>query len=172
MFTEFFLQKKLKEELEKIFKEDCFPDKNGEMVQLNIYEQFLPVKKAEYTDESQEELESGIQEDHIMDETPFPYILIILPDGNQNTRNKPGKTNVILYIGLLDKGEIRDGYEWLLNIIQKICERFQKNAFVGNYKCGDEILWELSTQDEHPYYHGAVAMEFETQAIVKEDRYC
>lgn len=173
MFTAFFLQKKLKEELEKMFEEDRFPDKTGNKVKLNIYEQFLPVRKAEYTEKSQEELESGIQGDDTLDEKPFPYILVILPDGVQNTRNKPGRINVILYISLMDKkDENRAGYEWLLHIIQKICERFQKNVYLGNYKCGDEILFELSVQDEHPCYSGAVVMEFETPAIVKEDRYC
>lgn len=172
MFTAFYLQEKLKEEIERIFKDDRFPDKNGELASLNVFKQFLPINDTEYTEESQEELEKGILDEEIMGKTPFPYILVILPDGIQNTKNKPGKTNVIVYIGIADKDNKRAGYEWLLNIIQKICERFQKNICLGNYRCGEEIQWELSGLDEHPFYFGALAMEFKTPAIEKEDNYC
>lgn len=172
MFTTFCLQEELKKELEKIFGDERFPGKDGKMINLNVFKQFLPVRDVEYTEESQEELEKGISDWENIDKTPFPYIIVIFPDGVQNTRNKPGKVNVILYLGIVDTDENRAGYEHLLHIIQKICERFSENTRLGNYQCGEEILWELSEKDEHPYYFGAVAMEFKTPTIKKEDKYC
>lgn len=172
MFTTFFLQDLLKKELEEIFKEDRFKDKNGEMVKLNIFKQFLPVQDTKYTGESQEELESSLSDMDNVDETSFPYIIVLFTDGKHNTRNKKGKVNVILCVGIIDKDEKRDGYEWVLHIIQKIGERFQKNFCLGNYLCGEEIQWELSGLDEHPFYLGAIGMEFETRKIEKEDKYC
>ncbi len=172
MFTTFFLQENLKKELEEMFSNEHFKDKDGNMVSPSVYKQFLPVRDAKYTEESQEELESGLQGMDIVDEISAPFIVVILPDGTQNTRNKPGKVNVILYLGIVDKDENRAGYESLLHIIQKICERFSENTRLGKYQCGEEILWQISEKDEHPYYYGVVVMEFETPAIVKEDRYC
>lgn len=171
MFTEFFLQEKLEDELKKIFKEDRFPSRGGEMTGLSVYGQFLPITDAGQEEASQEELENGLPNERV-EEIPVPYIQVILPDGKVNTANKPGTTNVLLYLCAYDNGKEREGYQYILNMIHRICERFQKNSAMGKYRCGEEILWELSEYDDHPYYFGAVAMEFQIPAIVKEDRYC
>lgn len=171
MFTEFFLQEKLKKELEEMFKEDRFPGKDGKMTGLSVYGQFLPITDAAQMEVSQEELENRLPDESV-EEIPVPYIQVILPDGKVNTANKPGMTNILLYLCVYDNGKEREGYQYLLNMIHRICERFQKNSAMGTYRCGEEILWELSEEDDHPYYFGAVAMEFQIQTIEKEDRYC
>lgn len=172
MFTEFFLQEKLAEELKNIFANDRFPDRNGELTEISVYKQFLPITDAGQMEDSQEELEKGLSGDR-QEEIPVPYIQVIMEDGNVSTTNNPGTASVILYICAYDNGKEREGYQYLLNMIHRICERFQKNAAMGGgYRCGKEILWELSDADAHPYYFGALAMEFQILAINKEDRYC
>ncbi len=170
MFTNFFLQEEMAKELRKLFAEDRFPDRNGKLTGLSIFEQFLPITDAGQ-DDDQEYLGNEFLEESQGD-IPVPYIQVILPAGRINTADKPGTANVLLYICVYDDGKERKGYQQLINMIHRICERFQKNIFLGNYQCGDEILWELSAEDDHPYYFGAMAMEFKIPAIEKEDNYC
>lgn len=168
MFTTFFLQDIFIQELENIFKDDRFPRKNGDKVKLNVFKQFLPIRESIYS----EETEGSILEAGSLNEENFPYIMVVLLDGTQNTRNKHGITNLLLYFGLKDEDPNRAGYQSALHIIQAICERFEKDIHLDNYQCGENITWELSAEDEHPYYFGAIAMEFKIPAIEKEDNYC
>lgn len=168
MFTTFFLQDTLTQELENIFKDDRFPGMNGNKVRLNMFKQFLPIRESIYS----EETEGSILDASSLNEENFPYIMVVLLDGFQNTRNKNGITNLLLYFGLKDEDPNRAGYQSALHIIQAICERFEKDTYLGNYQCGENITWELSAEDDHPYYFGAIAMEFKIPAIEKEDNYC
>lgn len=168
MFTTFFLQDIFIQELENIFKDDRFPGKNGDKVKLNVFKQFLPIRELIYS----EETEGSILDASPLNEENFPYIMVVLLDGTQNTRNKHGITNLLLYFGLKDEDPNRAGYQSALHIIQAICERFEKDIYLSNYQCGENITWELSAEDDHPYYFGAMAMEFKIPAIEKEDNYC
>lgn len=171
MFTAFFLQDLLTEELKQIFENDSFPDRDGSMAKLHVYKQFLPVVDVQDTEDEQEELESGLLDD-TFEEVPVPYIQVILPGGKTSAVDEPGMANVLLYLCSYDKSEDRKGFEYILHMIQKIQERFEKNPAIDNYRCGDEILWEVSDHDDHPYYFGAMSMEFRIPAIKKEDRFC
>lgn len=171
MFTDFFLQEEMEEELGKLFEGDRFPERSGKRTGLSIFKQFLPITDAGQDGDNQEHLENEFLEE-IQGDIPVPYIQVILSEGRINTSNKPGTANVLLYLCVYDDGKERKGYQQLMNMIHRICERFQKNVFLGNYQCGDEIFWELSAEDDHPYYFGAMAMEFKTPAIEKEDNYC
>lgn len=171
MFTPFFLQDALVKELGEIFKTDRYPDNRGDLVPLRIYKQFLPIEDAGRGAGTQEELESSLLDDAI-DRLDFPYIVVILTDGMSNTVGKTGRVEVLLHIGVRDDGKNRDGYQWIINVIQKICERFQKNRMVDGYQCGEEIVWEMSLLDDHPAYFGAVGMEFATTTIRRESAYC
>lgn len=168
MFTTFFLQDIFIQELENLFKDDRFLGKNGDKVKLNVFKQFLPIRESIYS----EETEGSILDASPLNEENFPYIMVVLLDGTQNTRNKHGITNLLLYFGLKDEDPNRAGYQSALHIIQVICERFEKDIYLSNYQCGENITWELSAEDDHPYYFGAMAMEFKIPAIEKEDNYC
>lgn len=172
MFTAFFLQEALVEELKTIFKGEKFPDRNGGMSEVSVYEQFLPVIDVNDTEDSQEELESGLLDENLVDRIPVPYIQVILTNGKTSTVNEPGLVSVLLYLCVYDEGKMRNGFQYLLHMIQKIQEHFQKNPILEHYRCGDDILWEISEVDDHPYYFAAMAMDFETATISKEDRYC
>ncbi len=171
MFTPFFLQDVLAQELEGIFEKDRFLNKKGDLVKLNVYKQFLPVDEAGSADGRQEELESALLDDS-QEQEPFPYILVILPDGKASTRQNMGTVNVLLYIGMWDEDKMRNGYQNVLHVIQMVCERFQKNSVVDGFHCKETIEWETSLMDEHPAYFGAIGMEFEIMRLNKEDDYC
>lgn len=171
MFTAFFLHDKLVEELERIFADHRYPCRDGSMMGLHVYKQFLPVVDVQDSEDIQEELESGLLDD-VFGEVPVPYIQVILTGGKTSTVDERGTANILLYLCTYDKTEDRQGFQYILNMIQKIQERFEKDQMLDNYRCGDEILWEISDYDDHPYYFGAMSMEFSIPAVEKEDRYC
>ncbi len=170
MFTSYFLQEELVEELEHLFQDMGFPDKDGNLQKMNVYKQFLPVRESGRMGDKQEDLENGLPDDEL-DQIPFPYIQVILEGGSVYTDGRSSTDYVLLYIGVRDDGKLRNGYGWVLTIIQKICERFGKDMLLGNYRCGEKIDWEISGNDEHPCYFGAMEMTFERLTMNKEDRY-
>lgn len=172
MFTAYFLQEVLVKELEKIFKDDRFPTRNGERSKITIYEQYLPILDTKDTEDTQEELESGLLEEDWFDKIDVPYIQVILAGGKASTVNEEGHASVLLYLCAFDESEMRDGYKYLLNMMQKIQERFQKNSRMDNYYCEKEIQWELAETDDHPFYFGAMSMDFRLEPIRKEDDFC
>ncbi len=173
MATAFFLQKALIGGLEKIFKSERYPSKNGDMTKLSIFEQSLPVVDAGGIDDEQEQPESGLLElESACEATQAPYIQVILLGGKTSTVDMSGTADILLYLCVLDDGEKRDGYQYIVNMIQKIQERFSKNFMIEQYRCGEEIQWEIAGTDDHPFYFGAISMNFQIPAIRKEDDYC
>lgn len=171
MFTTFFLQTKIVEELERIFEKERYPDRTGTMTGIQVFEQFLPVIDVKDTDDDLENLENGLLDDNFSD-VPVPYIQVIIPSGRTSTINEKGTVDVLLYLCAYDDSKDRNGFKYIINMIQKVLERFQKDVLLDGYRCGHEIIWELSDFDDHPYYFGAMLMEFEIKEIEKEDKYC
>lgn len=178
MYTAFFLQKAIEEELKKLFKNDRFPNKDGEMVELNIFEQFLPVYKVSEKEEVPEndlgEFDYGLM-DSVDEDVPAPYVIVILSDGEVSTVNQPGFANIILYICMFDDGMQRAGYQYVVHVIQRVIERFQKDFTLSDgYRCGEKISFsvEIADVESHPYYFGIMEMDFRIKEIEKEDKYC
>ncbi len=171
MFTAYFLQEALIKELKKLFEEQRFPDRTGEMTEINVFEQFLPILDVEDGGETQENLEGGLF-GNVEEKMPAPYIQVILTGGKTSTVNQPSVVNVLLYMCIYDEGKLRNGYQYILNMIQKILERFQKDSMLDGYRCDKEIQWEIGDTDDHPFYFGAMAMDFEVAMIGKESDYC
>ena len=60
----------------------------------------------------------------------------------------------------------------MMNIIQKIYERFAKNAILAKkYECTMPIEWALQDEESFPYFFGGMALQFETIRIRREDPY-
>lgn len=171
MFTAYFLQKGLVEELERLFEDSRFPGRDGKMEKLNVFEQYLPILDANVEDADGESPESGLFE-NIEERMPAPYIQVILTGGKASTTGETGKAEVLLYLCIRDEGTLRNGYQYLLNMVQKILERFQKDSMLNGYRCLGEIPWEIDDADNHPFYFGAMSMVFEISGFGKESAYC
>lgn len=171
MFTAFFLQKKLAEELKKIFKGFCYPNCDGGMQEPNIFEQFLPLVDVKELADDQEGQGSGLFQCQREELPPAPYIQVILLEGITSVVDEPGVVDVLLHICAFDESKKRIGYQHLINIMQKVQERFQKDFMLDNYKCSKEIEWALADTEDHPFYFGVMAMSFEIMAVRKESEY-
>lgn len=168
-----FLQDDLKTELEAIFEHFYLKDPNNRMSKIHVYEQFLPIPEARdipvtVTDL---ELEEGTYNAQAK-EIPFPYILVRVQEGIIEKIDGEQTVDVTLIIGVVNRDHQNQGYKDILNIIQKIYERFAKNAILAQkYECVMPIQWALQEEESYPYFFGGMALRFETAAIKRKDPY-
>lgn len=160
--TAYYLQEDLREEIKKIFngfllKTPKLDQENKAILsQLNVYDQSLPLQESD-------------------EEEPFPYVIVKLDQGNM----KEGSAHLVkvrLIIGVYDDDTNANGHKDVLNIIQKIYERFVVNPVLnGRYHMKDDnefpFLWALPDDDTNPYYFGVVEMTWEVAAMRRESEF-
>lgn len=152
--TPLLLQEALVDELHKIFDGERFENTLGERVPLNVFEQQLPVIQSED------------------DTDPVPYALVRLETGKTESSDNPQEVSVTILFGIINQSSENNGHKDVLNLIQKIYERFEKNPMLANqYMFQDPFNWALQDEESFPYFFGATSMTFQTSAIRKEDKY-
>ena len=168
-----FLQDDLKEDLENLFAHFRLEDPDGKRRAINVFEQNLPIPEAADMPDTvtDEELEEGIYDAKAKDAI-FPYILVRLEQGKIEVIDHEQTVNVNLIIGVIDRNSNNQGHKDVLNIMQKIYERFAKNAILARkYECVMPIEWALQEEESFPYFFGGMALHFETAPIRREDPY-
>lgn len=162
--TSIFLQDDLKEELENILGEMRLkdPNKPKEHTSIKVYKQALPKIKVDYENYKEEEEDQS--------EELFPYIIVKLDSGKIMNEDEAAK--VELLIATYDNDLENQGHKDILNIINKIYERFYKNPMLANkYYLVNDIDWVLQDDDMYPYYYGAMGMEFKVRMFKREDKF-
>ena len=152
------LQKELMKDIGNIFEKDLFKDSLGKYVSLNIYAQNLPIREDEDAPD------------------PVPYIVVRVLDGKVKGWVEAQEVQVMLILGCFDDNINNDGHEILLELIQKIEERFLKNPILSKQFMflNDEqhpFEWALQEEESFPYFFGAISMSFRTPTIRKENKY-
>lgn len=152
------LQKELMKDIGNIFEKDLFKDSLGKYVSLNVYAQNLPIREDEDAPD------------------PVPYIVVRVLDGKVKGWVEAQEVQVMLILGCFDDNISNDGHEILLELIQKIEERFLKNPILSKQFMflNDEqhpFEWVLQEEESFPYFFGAISMSFRTATIRKEDKY-
>lgn len=162
--TAFELQDDLIEELKIVFsgfllKTPAIDLESGEpsMSEPNLFSQSLPIRKDD------------------ADDDPYPYIIVRMDSGDMK-QDHPHMVKVRIVIGSFDDSTDTNGHKDVLNIIQKIYERFARNPVLANkYVMKDDsenpFTWVLQDDDTYPYYFGAVEVTWETSAIRRESQF-
>lgn len=170
-----FLQDDLEEELKKIF--DGFRLKNplGELSEINVFSQALPIPAPVAPPENAdpELVEEGLADtDPVKVKDPYPYAIVRIMDGKIEIIDGPQSVTVLIILGVYDENLQNQGHKDVLNMIQKIYERFAKNAILaGKYELLHPIEWTLQEEESYPYFIGGMALNFGTLAIRREDPY-
>lgn len=149
------LQDELVTEMEVIFKDHVYKTPKGERVPIRVFPQNIPVSE---TDDEEE---------------PIPNITVKLHSGKDDgTRDSFNTISIVIVIGIWDDALDAQGYRDVMNIIQKIYERFHKNPDL-NHKAAykGDFNWILPEEGSYPYYYGACSMNFYIAAIRREDRF-
>lgn len=148
------LQDELVAEMTKILDGYLYKTPAGERVPINVFAQSIPVNE---TDE---------------DEDPVPYIIVRLNSGeDKGGRDSFNTVKLVVIIGIYDDGVYAQGHRDVMNIIQKVYERFYKNPNLnGKAVYTGEFDWAMQEDTYYPYSFGACSMTFNIAAIRREDR--
>lgn len=149
-------------ELKHITNSMSFKSPGGGCRPLSVFLQALPVTSLENGDDGGE---------------PFPYCIIRVQEGEQGGAMSPQYVRVVMLIGLWDDNEKQEGWQGILNIIQRFQERFYKNPVLENtYVMADEegnqpIKWALQEDydETYPYFFGGLETVWQTPSIRRED---
>lgn len=146
------------DELKLLFKDFQLKDETGKLQSFNIFEQSLPIPSGE--DEPE----------------PFPYIVVRAADGGKTAPEDYETVRVMLIIGIFDDELNNQGHKDVLNSIDCIRQRFERNPLLENkyYKLSSEqypFRWTLPEEDTHPFFFGGVEMTFAVASIEQEDIY-
>lgn len=138
MATPFLLQEALVKEIRALFACARFKNTKGEEVELNVFSQFLPAKRA------------GQDTDH------FPYAIVRVQEGNIPSVTDAEACNVMVFFGLWDDSLDYQGYKDVLNAITRLkIHLFSKRIIDRRYRIEYPFDWAIDQDDSnHPYYFG------------------
>ncbi len=153
--TPLMLQDGLVEEMKRLLKGYRYKTPAGEHVPIKVFPQSIPVNETED------------------DEDPIPYIIVRLKSGNDDgTQDSFNTVEVVIIIGIWDDALDSQGHRDVMNIIQKVYERFHKNPSLNNkavYSGG--FNWAMQEDGYYPYFFGACSLKFRIAAIRREDEF-
>lgn len=147
-----------KEELKLLFKHFRLKAEDGKHTTFNIFEHDLPVPKGE--DEPE----------------PFPYTIVKAVDGEITTFKSPETVRVVLVFGIYDDDLNNQGHRDILNVIDCVRQRFEKNNLLNNrYRILNSekypTRWTIQEDDTYPYFFGGMEMTFAIYNQELEDPY-
>ena len=176
MLLEF--QKALAEEVREITADMWFCDRSGKETPLHVFEQILPLEKAEVGTLPDEESDFALPEESIMasEETePFPYCVVRIEDGEQQDAYSSQYVSTQLIIGIYDSDRAK-AYQGVLNVIQRFRERFYKNSILaGRYRMQDaegkqNIQWTIEEGTTLSYFFGGIAAVWQIPSFGREEQ--
>ncbi len=110
--------------------------------------------------------------DPVKEEDPYPYAIVRIEDGKIETIDGNQAVTVLIILGAYNDDLKNQGHKDILNMIQRIYERFAKNAILAQkYELVHPITWTLQEEESYPYFIGGVALTFNTLEIRREDPY-
>ncbi len=99
------------------------------------------------------------------DEPPCPYCLIGMGDGSDEA---DGSTqDIVIVFGIKDSTSDRQGYQDVLNAIQRVRQHFNEHRYVEDRaEIKLPIKWIPPEDDSnHPFYFGALLLTFDIFGI-------
>lgn len=154
-----FLQDDLKKRLVSLFEGQFFENPDQQRVPLKVFKQHLPIM-----DSSEEEAEAD-------DLSLYPYILVKLQQGIQDSWDSPLKVSVDLVIGVFNENPDRKGYQDVIGILQRIQADFLSEPNMERqFGLSSPPNWMIHDEDLHPFYFGGMELHFEQGInIIRKD---
>lgn len=100
-----------------------------------------------------------------MDDSDFPYLIIRLMDGEDQTEN--GTTQVRMILGI--KTESQDGYMEVYHLIEALRQALLRTEIIGGkYELQRPIKWSIPEDQPYPEWIGEFRTTWTTPAILRE----
>lgn len=147
------LQDELAAEIGRILKGYKYKSPAGGRVPVNVYTQNIPINETDDEDD------------------PIPYIIVRLSSGEDvGEKASFNIVKLVIIVGIWDDNLDAQAYRDVMDIIQKIYERFQKNPNLnGKAYYSGEFHWAAQEDSYYPYSFGACSLSFRIAAIRRED---
>lgn len=147
--------------LNEVFEGMVFDNSTGGKSGMHVIKQDFPRRK--FTAKQKEDDGKDL----------FPYCIIRVEDG---TSARLQTVDISITIGLYEKSEENAGELRILNLIERICQRFLDDRVIGGKFRLDydaPIRWGLPKGEEnmYPYFYGYMEMTWDSFYEAKEDRY-
>lgn len=147
------LQGELVDEMKRILDGYLYKNPKGDRVPIQVFVQNIPMNEVDE------------------EEDPIPYLIVRLNSGeDEGGRESFNTVSLVFIIGVWDDSLEAQGHRDVMNIIQKIYQRFHENpdlnrkaAYVGDFK------WAMQEDSYFPYSFGACHLKFRIAAIRRED---
>lgn len=147
------LQDELMGEISRILDGYTYKTPDRERIPINVFAQNIPMNE---TDDEAD---------------PVPYIIVRLNSGEDDgSRDSFNTVSVVVIAGIWDDALEAQGHRDLMNIIQKIYQRFHENPDLnGKAAYAGEFQWAIQDDAYYPYSFGACHMKFRIAAVRRED---
>lgn len=135
------LQKQLKNAIKECVQDLRFKNYKNEWVELNVFDQGVPIKQDD--DEAE----------------PYPYIETRIVEGISNN-DTDDIIHTWIIIGIYNGDLYNNGSSDVLGVMERIKQRFLKKNTLDNFRQVGKIKWALQNTDTYPYYFGGMEMDF------------
>ena len=99
----------------------------------------------------------------------FPYAIVRATGWNTKDDEDPWHVTIQVYLGIYDDAAESHGHEGLINMIEKICNRFVHEPLLAhNYRAEQNIDAELQEDDTYPYYFGGIQFTFTAPKLARK----
>ena len=150
------LQDELVEEIKGLLSNNLYKKPGTKKkVPINVFPQSIPVNETDDEDD------------------PVPYVIVRLNSGKDaGTRDSNHAVKLVVIIGIWDDNRNSQGHRDVMNIIDKIYERFQTNPNLNGVAVhSGEFNWALQEDGYFPYFFGACSLDFHIAAVRREDKF-
>lgn len=152
-------------ELNKLFEGMVFDNSTGGKSGMHVLKQDFPIRKYKVDEKKADEKKKEID--------LFPYCIIRVEDG---TAASLQTVDIAITIGICEKGEENNGELRILNLIERVCQRFLNDRVIGGKFRLDydvPIRWGLPKDEKstYPYFYGLIEMTWDSFFETEEDRY-
>lgn len=149
------LVQKLCEEMKVLTKDIVLRDTQGNICELNTFEQTLPRKISEE------------------DTEPFPYCVVRFTESKVTGVRERQPVTIMLDFGIYYDNPDCQYQHVYHRIFEKIKERFVNRNFIGAFRCEPDMTFVLSPDDDvtYPYYYAGAAMQWMVPGLERKDEY-
>lgn len=144
----------LAEELGRLYQDILLKDAAGNFTALRIFPQNLPIPQT--------------NDDAEADDLPVPYCIVRLLKGKYPAQG-PNTASLLVVFCIYDDDPSQKGHRVVMNLINRLFERFAKQPYLKNFEFQPPFEWMLPDEDEYPFYVGGAQMLFSLPGIVRED---
>ena len=176
--TIFHCQQALAKEIEKLTTgmlfEDAASGKAGREIlsPMRFYLQNLPISAFDVGALEDEAASESIEYQSLQTEDAVcaaPWCNIKIDSIKTEGPNAEQLVKVAIIFGVYDSGTGCKGHEGLLNLFQRITERFMKEPLLAHaFRNDNEFRSEVAEENTHPYYFGVTTTGFFIKAPERE----